>query len=192
MYTDMEVSQMAQTKSRTKARTNHNQTSQKRSSGSTRSSNSTGRNASRSGANAVKKSGTATRARSAAGSSRKRAAETSRSAAQNAAGSVAGVARKAAVPLLAGGAAVAGLAGAAVIGARSSRRRKVLGVRVPKRRSLSMPTLRRNGFKGEARNIAKSVSHAAQRADQFGQRVSRVASGVQNVSDTADDAVKKA
>jgi len=63
---------------------------------------------------------------------------------------------------------------------------------MPKRKSLKVPMPKRNGFKGEARSLAKSVSSAAQRADQFGQRVSRVASGVQNVSDTANEAVKKA
>jgi len=96
------------------------------------------------------------------------------------------------VPVVAGTAALAGVAGAAVIAARSGRRRKVLGVRMPKRKGFHVPTPKRNGFKSEARNFAKSVSGAAQRADQFGQRVSRVASGVQSVSDTANEAVKKA
>jgi hypothetical protein len=63
---------------------------------------------------------------------------------------------------------------------------------MPKRKSLKVPTPKLNGFKAEARTLTKSVSSAAQRADQFGQRVSRVASGVQNVSDTANETVKKA
>ena len=50
---------------------------------------------------------------------------------------------------------------------------------------------KRNGLKAGTRSFAKSVSDAAQRADQFGQRVSRVASSVQSVSDTANEAVKK-
>ena len=91
------------------------------------------------------------------------------------------MAQKAKVPLVAGGAAVAGLAGAAVLASRSGRRRKVLGIPMPKR----------NGLKNDARKIAGAVTDAAKRADLFGQRVSRVATGVQNVSQTADDAVKK-
>jgi len=94
---------------------------------------------------------------------------------------VSSVAQKAKVPLLAGGAALAGLAGAATVAARSGRRRKVLGVQMPTR----------NGFKTDARKITSAITDAAKRADQFGQRVSRVASGVQNVSETASDAVKK-
>jgi hypothetical protein len=91
------------------------------------------------------------------------------------------VAQRAKVPLVAGGAALAGVAGAAVMATRSNRRRKVLGVSMP----------RRNGFKLDARKLTESVSDAAKRADQFGQRVSRIASGVQNVSDTANETVKK-
>ena len=52
-----------------------------------------------------------------------------------------------------------------------------------------MPKL--NGFKSDARKVASAVTDAAKRADDFGQRVSRVASGIQNVSETADNAVKK-
>jgi hypothetical protein len=50
---------------------------------------------------------------------------------------------------------------------------------------------KRNGFKSDARKLTGAVTDAAKRADQFGQRVSRVASGVQNVSETANEAVKK-
>jgi hypothetical protein len=118
------------------------------------------------------------------------AKDTVSSGAQNAAQGVATAAQKAKVPLVAGGAAVAGLAGAAVIAAaRSGRRRKVLGVSMPKRNGFSMP--KRNGFKSDARKLTSAVTDAAKRADQFGQRVSRVASGVQNVSETASEAVKK-
>ena len=103
------------------------------------------------------------------------------SGAQGAAGEITTVARKAKVPLLASGVALAGAAAAAVVTTRSRKRRKVLGVSMPKR----------NGFKTDARKITGAVSDAAKRADHFGQRMSRVASSVQTVSETADEAVKK-
>jgi hypothetical protein len=110
--------------------------------------------------------------------------------AQEAANGISTVAQKAKVPLLASGAALAGVAGA-VIAARSGKRRSVLGV--PMKRSgfsgISMP--KRSGFKSDARKITGAVTDAAKRADVFGQRVSRVASSVQNVSETANEAVKK-
>jgi methyl-accepting chemotaxis protein len=101
------------------------------------------------------------------------------------------------MPLIAGGAALAGLAGAAVIAAtsRSGRRKKVLGVKLPKQSGLSLPSIslpNRNGFKGDAQKIASAVTDAAKRADNFGQSVSKVATSVQNVSETAEQAVKKA
>jgi uncharacterized phage infection (PIP) family protein YhgE len=109
-------------------------------------------------------------------------AETVSSGAQNAAQGVAGVVKKAKTPLIAGGAAIAGLAGAAVLNSARSRRRKVLGVKMP----------RGNGLKVDARKVAGAVTDAAKRADQFGQRVSSVANSVQTVSETADKAAKKA
>jgi hypothetical protein len=104
------------------------------------------------------------------------------------------------MPLIAGGAALAGLAGAAVVAvaSRSGRRKKVLGVKLPKRGggvSLPKPNVslpKRNGFKDDARRVASAVTDAAKRADRFGQRVSKVATSVQSVSETADEAVKKA
>lgn len=96
--------------------------------------------------------------------------------------------QKAKLPLLAGGAAVAGVAGA-VLASRSGGKRKVLGVPVPKRSKLSLP--KKNGFKSDARKAASAVADAAKRADDFGQGVSRIASSVKQVSDSADDAVKK-
>jgi hypothetical protein len=83
--------------------------------------------------------------------------------------------------LIAGGAAVAGLAGAAALNARSSRR-KVLGVSMPRRTTLN---------KVDARKVARTVSDAAGRANRFGQRVSSVASGIQVVSETAERAAEK-
>ena len=107
--------------------------------------------------------------------------DTVTSGAEGAASEITAVARKARVPLLASGAALAGAAVAAVATKRSGKRRKVLGVSMPKR----------NGFKTDARKITGAVSDAAKRADHFGQGMSRVASSVQTVSETADEAVKK-
>ena len=110
-------------------------------------------------------------------------AETVSSGAQNAAEGVAGVVKKAKTPLIAGGAAIAGLAGAAVLNSARSRRRKVLGVTMPSGNGLK---------KVDARKVAGTVTDAAKRADRFGQRVSGVAQSVRMVSETADKAAKKA
>lgn len=60
-------------------------------------------------------------------------------------------------------------------------------------RGFSLPKLSgKNNLKGGARSFSKNVSQAAKQADQIGQRVSSVANAVQRISDTADDAVKKA
>jgi hypothetical protein len=101
---------------------------------------------------------------------------------------VAPMVQKAKLPLLAGGAAVAGVAGA-VLASRSGGKRKVLGVPVPKRSKLSLP--KKNGLKSDARKAAGAVADVAKRADDFGQGVSRIASSVKQVSESADDAVKK-
>jgi hypothetical protein len=97
------------------------------------------------------------------------------------------VVRKAKVPLVASGAAVAGVAGAVVLSRTGGKRRKVLGVKVPK---VQMP--KRNDLAGDAKKIAGAVTDAAKRADHFGQRMSSVANSVQKVSETATDAAKKA
>lgn len=103
---------------------------------------------------------------------------------------VAPIVQKAKVPLLAGGAAVAGLTGAVIAASHAgSSKRKVLGVSVPKRSKLSLP--KKNGFKSDARKAAGAVADAAKRADTFGQGVSRIASSVRQVSESADEAVKK-
>ena len=73
------------------------------------------------------------------------------------------------------------VAGAAVLTTRSRRRRKVLGVPLPKR----------NGLKVDAQKVTEAITDAAKRTDRIGQRVSRVANGVQDVSETANTAVKK-
>jgi hypothetical protein len=89
--------------------------------------------------------------------------------------------------LLTGGAAVAGLAGAVALSNRS--RRKVLGVSLPKRSDLPLP--KRDNLKLDPQKVTEAITDAAKRADRIGQRVSRVATGVQNVSETANKAAKK-
>jgi hypothetical protein len=96
--------------------------------------------------------------------------------------------QKAKLPLLAGGAAVAGVTGA-VLASKTGGKRKVLGVSVPKRSKLSLP--KKNGFKPDARKVTSAVTDAAKRADDFGQGVSRIASSVKKVGEAADEAVKK-
>jgi hypothetical protein len=108
--------------------------------------------------------------------------------AQGAIEGVGPILQKAKLPLLAGGAAVAGVAGA-ILASKSGGRRKVLGVSVPKRSKLSLP--KKNGFKSDARKVTSAVTDAAKRADDFGQGVSRIASSVKKVGETADEAVKK-
>jgi hypothetical protein len=98
------------------------------------------------------------------------------------------VLQKAKLPLLAGGAAVAGVAGA-VLASKTGGKRKVLGVSVPKRSKLSLP--KKNGFKPDARKVTSAVTDVAKRADDFGQGVSRIASSVKKVGEAADEAVKK-
>jgi hypothetical protein len=98
------------------------------------------------------------------------------------------VLQKVKVPLIAGGAAAAGIAGA-VLASRSGGRRKVLGVSMPKRSKVHLP--KKNGFKPDARKMTKAVTGAAKRADDFGQGVSRIASSVKKAGEAADEAVKK-
>jgi hypothetical protein len=111
-------------------------------------------------------------------------AQTVSSGAQDAAQGVAGFVKKAKTPLIAGGVAIAGiagLAGAAALSNARSRRRKVLGLTMPRGKELKNL---------DARKIAGAVTDGAKRADRFGRRVSSVASSVQNVSETADKAAK--
>lgn len=108
--------------------------------------------------------------------------------AQGALNGAGSVLQKAKLPLLAGGAAVAGVAGA-VFASKSGGKRKVLGVSVPKRSKLSLP--KKNGFKPDARKVTGAVTDVAKRADDFGQGVSRIASSVRKAGEAADEAVKK-
>ena len=95
--------------------------------------------------------------------------------------SVVPLARKAKVPLLASSAALVGVAGA-IAATHSGKRHKVLGVSMPKA----------NGMKPDAKRISGAVVDVAKRADQFGQGVSRVASSVQSVGETANEMARKA
>jgi len=107
---------------------------------------------------------------------------------------VAGVASNAKGALLAGGAALAGVAGAVVV-ARSNRPRKVLGIPMGSRGGLNVGDLMpsRNGsIKSDAKKVAGTVNKAAKRADKLGQRVSSVASSVQKASQAAEEGAKKA
>lgn len=90
------------------------------------------------------------------------------------------LARKAKVPLLASGAALAGVAGA-IVATRSGKRHKVLGISMPEP----------NGMKSDARKISAAVVDAAKRADRFGQGVSRVASSVRDAGEAANEVTKK-
>jgi methyl-accepting chemotaxis protein len=65
----------------------------------------------------------------------------------------------------------------------------VLGITMPKRNGIKLP---KGGLKLDARKISSAVTDAAKRADQIGQRVSTVASGVQQVSESAEKAAKTA
>jgi hypothetical protein len=129
-------------------------------------------------------------------------AQTVSTGAQNVAQGVAGVVKKAKTPLIASGVAIAGLAGAAVLNNARSRRRKVLGVTMPRGNGLknvdglkkNVDGLKKNvdGLKKvDARKIPGAVTDAAKRADLFGQRVSSMARSVQMVSETADQKTKK-
>jgi hypothetical protein len=107
--------------------------------------------------------------------------ETVKAGTQGSAKRVAAFAEKAKTPLLTGGAALAGVAGATLLTARSQRRRKVLGVPLPKR----------NGVKVDAQKMTEAIANAAKRADEIGHGVSRVANGVQAVAETANATAKK-
>jgi hypothetical protein len=123
------------------------------------------------------------------GSSAESVADSVKNGAQGATEGVGPILQKAKLPLLAGGAAVAGVAGA-VLASKSGGRKKVLGVPVPKgSKKLSLP--KKNGFKPDARKVTSAVTDAAKRADDFGQGVSRIASSVRKVGETAEEAVKK-
>lgn len=126
-------------------------------------------------------------------------AESGAGAVQSAGRSVASVARSAKTPLLAGGAALAGLAGAVIVRSRSNHRAGPLaglGKTLSSGfgsggSSLAKLPGRDGGLKDGLRKLSRNVSKAAKQADQIGQRVSQTANAVQQVSDTAEGAAKK-
>jgi hypothetical protein len=124
--------------------------------------------------------------------------ETVLNGAHGAANGLAPVAQKAKLPLLATGAALAGAA--AVIATKSTgSRRKVLGVKVPKRSKVNIPDVhmpkvqvpKGKAIRSDVRKAAGAVTDAAKQADDLAKRISKVANSVQTVSETANDAAKK-
>ena len=122
--------------------------------------------------------------------------------ASNGASTLASVAQRAKTPLLAGGAALAGLAGAVALRSRSNHtsgplddlRKALPGGSRSRGFSLPKPKLpkRSGNLKDGIRSLSKNVSDVAKQADKIGQRVSKTANAVQQVSETADNAAKKA
>ncbi len=161
---------MAQTKSKSNARRSSSGSRGSRSS----SAKSNGAGESRAKAKA---SGKASKAGAKSTSTANGVADSVKHGAQG----VAPLVRKAKVPLLASGAALVGVAGA-IAATHSGKRHKVMGVSMPKA----------NGMKPDAKKISDAVVEIAKRADQFGQGVSRVASSVQGVGETANQVAKKA
>jgi hypothetical protein len=194
---------MAQAKAQTRSSRQRKSGSRSQRSGSSNSAARSGNSASarRSGASRARASAQssngrgATRARSRATPRSRPARKPTRSSAKatsSPVGKVADAAQKAKAPLIAGGVTVVGVAGAAVgLALRSSSRRKVLGIPVSRRSGLKLPG-RSGGPKRDARKLASAVNDAAKRADHFGQRVSSIANTVQQVSETAEGAAKKA
>jgi hypothetical protein len=97
--------------------------------------------------------------------------------AQTAGSSVGKVASNAKTPLLASGAALAGLAGGVAIGARGTRQRKVLGMPVPRRSVLKSST--------------KDLATAARQAGKLGQQVSELTSEVRHTREAIDSGAKR-
>ncbi|MBS1861195.1 MAG: hypothetical protein JSS68_05720 [Actinobacteria bacterium] len=137
-------------------------------------------------------------AKSAASSNGHDATSSVKETVKNGTHAVAPIAQKAALPLLATGAAVAGAA-AVILGKNGHKQRKVLGVPVPKRSKSHMPKVhmpkvglpKGKGLKGDVRKAAGAVTDAAEKADEIGQRISRVASSVHAVGEATDKAAKK-
>jgi hypothetical protein len=108
------------------------------------------------------------------------------------------IAQKAALPLIATGAAAAGAA-AVILGKNGQKQHKVLGVALPKRSKSHLPKVgmpkihmpKGKGLKGDVRRAAGAVTDAAEKADLIGKRISRVANSVHAASEAADDAAKK-
>lgn len=137
-----------------------------------------------------KKSAKSASAKSASSKGRSQAAKAKEAASSNGGGAahaIAPIAQKVVLPVIAVGAAAAGAV--AVVVSKNGRKRKVLGVSLPKRSKLSLPSGK--GIRGDVRKAAGAVTEAAKQADRFGQGVSKVASSVQSVGETTGDAAKK-
>jgi hypothetical protein len=134
---------------------------------SSRKRGSSGSGSRKSGSSSRKPSGS----RSSTSSSRGRASP-ERHTTSMATGTVATMAKKAKTPLIAGGAAVAGLASGAALKARSGGRQKVLGVSMPKPNGL----LKSSGLKFDP----DTLTRAAKQAGLWGRRVEHVATEVEH------------
>lgn len=95
------------------------------------------------------------------------------STAQDAGHAVGDAASKAKVPLIAGSAALAGIAGGVAFGAKGLRRRKVLGVPMPRRSVLKKST--------------KNLADAAREAGKFGRQMGDLTSEVHKTREAMDD-----
>jgi hypothetical protein len=154
--------------------------SRRRGASSSRTRSSSKSSPSRSNANRTRSANRARSSRTGA-SGAESIKETVKAGTQDSGKRIATLAEKAKTPLLMGGAALAGVAGATALTAHSRRRRKVLGVPLPKR----------NGLKVDTQKMTEAIADVAKRADRIGQRVSRVAGGVQATAETANATAKK-
>lgn len=152
----------ATTRGKTATRSKNANSSTRSSSSSARSANSSRRSNGRS-STAAKRRSPASKGSNGSGrieDARKAVAGT----AQDAGHAVGDAVGKAKVPLLAGSAALAGIAGGVVIGARGLRRRKILGVPVPRRSVLVSST----------KNLADAARDAGKLGQQMGQLTTEV------------------
>jgi hypothetical protein len=86
-------------------------------------------------------------------------------------------ASKAKTPLLAGGAALAGLAGGVAIGARGMRQRKVMGVPMPRRSAMKKST--------------KNLASAAKDVGKFGQQVGELSGEVRRTREAMNSSKRR-
>jgi hypothetical protein len=167
---------VAQTKSKTKSKSSTRKSSSRpKSNGSSGSRTKAG-----GGSNGSRAKAKANGKAKASGAKAKTNGNAKANGANGIADSVKRGAKGAKVPLLASGAALAGVAGA-IAASRSGKRHKVLGVPMPKT----------NGIKPDAKKISGAVVDAANRAERFGQGVSKVANSVRDAGETANKVAKK-
>jgi hypothetical protein len=172
---------VAQTKSKTKSKSSTRKSSSRpKSNGSSGSRTKAGGGSNGSRAKAKANGKAKARGAKASGAKAKTNGNAKANGANGIADSVKRGAKGAKVPLLASGAALAGVAGA-IAASRSGKRHKVLGVPMPKT----------NGIKPDAKKISGAVVDAANRAERFGQGVSKVANSVRDAGETANKVAKK-